>query len=126
MAMLEQIQSQEMRQVQRQVLRMEQAELLDMPELDGVASLGIAAILLSTLLFSRRFSFPSRGLSKLSLGLILGGTIGNLADRIRLGYVTDFIDLGIWPAFNIADSAIVVGVILFAYSLRSLAKTARH
>lgn len=46
-----------------------------------------------------------------AVGLILGGTIGNLIDRIRLGYVIDFIDLRIWPSFNIADSAITVGVI---------------
>lgn len=49
-----------------------------------------------------------------ALMLILGGAIGNLVDRIRLGYVVDFIDLHYaswhWPAFNIADSAIVLGV----------------
>ena len=49
--------------------------------------------------------------------MVLGGTVGNLIDRLRFGYVTDFIDFGFWPAFNIADSAIVVGVIIFAYSL---------
>ena len=51
-----------------------------------------------------------------ALMLLLGGAIGNLVDRLRLGYVVDFIDLHIrgwhWPAFNIADSAIVIGVIL--------------
>ena len=51
-----------------------------------------------------------------ALMLLLGGAIGNLVDRIRLGYVVDFIDLHVggwhWPAFNIADSAIVVGVAL--------------
>lgn len=49
-------------------------------------------------------------------GLILGGALGNLLDRIRLGYVIDFIDIGIkhlrWPTFNIADSALVVGLIM--------------
>jgi signal peptidase II len=45
-----------------------------------------------------------------ALGLILGGAIGNLADRIRHGFVVDFIDLRWWPVFNLADSAIVVGV----------------
>lgn len=52
----------------------------------------------------------------MSLMLILGGAIGNLADRVRLGYVVDFIDVHYagwhWPAFNLADSAIVIGVIL--------------
>lgn len=49
---------------------------------------------------------------QLAVGLILGGTIGNLMDRIRLSYVIDFIDFRIWPAFNIADSCITIGVIL--------------
>ena len=48
----------------------------------------------------------------LSYGLLFGGAIGNLSDRIRLGYVTDFFDVGFWPIFNIADSAITVGIIL--------------
>ncbi|MEE8194758.1 MAG: signal peptidase II, partial [Dehalococcoidales bacterium] len=59
---------------------------------------------------------------RLSLGLILGGTVGNLIDRLSSGYVTDFIDVGIWPAFNAADSAVVVGAILLAYSLIQLTK----
>lgn len=50
------------------------------------------------------------------LGLVLGGTIGNLIDRIFLGYVIDFISVGSWwPSFNIADSANTVGVILLVY-----------
>ena len=55
-------------------------------------------------------------LKGLSLGLLIGGAIGNLADRIRLGYVVDFIDWHYggwhWPAFNIADAAITCGIIL--------------
>ena len=47
-----------------------------------------------------------------SIGLILGGIIGNLVDRIRLGFVIDFLDFRVWPAFNIADSAITIGAIL--------------
>jgi len=45
-----------------------------------------------------------------ALGLVIGGSMSNLLDRVRLGYVTDFIDLRYWPAFNLADSFIVVGV----------------
>lgn len=53
-----------------------------------------------------------------ALGLILGGALGNLIDRVRLGYVIDFVDLRWWPVFNVADSAIVIGVIcLLIYSL---------
>jgi signal peptidase II len=59
----------------------------------------------------------------LALGLQLGGAIGNLIDRIRTGYVVDFVDFGYrsnwWPVFNVADSAIVVGVALLALNALS-------
>ena len=45
-----------------------------------------------------------------ALGLVLGGSVANLLDRIRLGHVTDFLDFRFWPAFNLADFFIVVGV----------------
>ena len=54
---------------------------------------------------------------KVGLGLDLGGAVGNLIDRLHIGKVTDFIDIGPWPVFNVADSAIVVGTILVAYYL---------
>jgi len=47
-----------------------------------------------------------------ALGLLIGGSVSNLVDRVRLGYVTDFIDFGWWPAFNLADSFIVIGVLM--------------
>ncbi|MBI2659343.1 signal peptidase II [Candidatus Woesearchaeota archaeon] len=49
---------------------------------------------------------------KLAAGLLLGGTIGNLIDRLLYGAVTDFIDFRIWPVFNIADSAVTISVVL--------------
>jgi signal peptidase II len=52
-----------------------------------------------------------------ALGLVFGGAAGNLADRIRSGVVTDFIDLRIWPVFNVADIAITVGLALLAIRL---------
>ena len=63
-------------------------------------------------------------LGLIGLGMILGGAFGNLADRVRLGHVTDFLDFHVgihhWPAFNIADSAICVGaVLLFLQSVHS-------
>ena len=63
----------------------------------------------------------------LGLLLILGGAIGNLFDRISYGYVIDFIYFHIdefyWPAFNVADTAISIGVLLFLYgSIRSYKK----
>jgi len=45
-----------------------------------------------------------------ALGLVIGGSVSNLLDRVRLGYVTDFLDFRYWPAFNLADSFIVIGV----------------
>ena len=53
----------------------------------------------------------------LSLALILAGALGNLIDRLFLGYVIDFLDFRIWPVFNIADSAITVGAFLLAFSM---------
>jgi signal peptidase II len=50
-----------------------------------------------------------------ALGLELGGALGNLIDRLRFGKVTDFIDFHFWPIFNVADTAIVIGVILMGY-----------
>lgn len=52
-----------------------------------------------------------------SLALIAGGTVGNLLDRLRFGYVIDFIDLRWWPVFNVADSCICVGVGLLAWRI---------
>lgn len=63
--------------------------------------------------FHRSFRGQSRWL-QLILGVVLGGTLGNLTDRIRLGYVTDFVSVGFgstrFPTFNVADSAITVGI----------------
>ncbi len=87
-----------------------------------VALVGVTVLLLYALLIYRHFPFLDNMLGKSALGLVLGGTVGNLIDRLLFGYVTDFIDFGFWPAFNIADSAIVIGVIIFAYSLLPLAK----
>ncbi|HWF51252.1 MAG TPA: signal peptidase II [Solirubrobacteraceae bacterium] len=58
--------------------------------------------------FARR---PERRWLWLPTGLLLGGAIGNLVDRVREGAVTDFIKLPHWPAFNVADTAITFGVI---------------
>ena len=51
----------------------------------------------------------------LGFSLILGGAMGNLIDRIRFGYVIDFIDFRVWPVFNIADSAITIGAVIIAW-----------
>lgn len=64
---------------------------------------------------------PAARLAHAGLALILGGAIGNLADRLRFGHVTDFVDVYVgthhWPAFNVADSSICVGVALLVLDL---------
>jgi len=74
------------------------------------AIVGIAVILI----YVRYPSFNSI-LVRMALGLLLGGAVGNLIDRLALGWVVDFIDIGAWPVFNLADSAITVGIILMIY-----------
>jgi signal peptidase II len=66
--------------------------------------------------FYRSASSPSL-LVRTAFGLQLGGAFGNLFDRVRLGHVTDFIDVGPWPVFNLADSSIVVGIALMAWHM---------
>ncbi len=63
--------------------------------------------------FYRSHALPTPVL-RLAIGLQLGGAFGNLVDRIRIGSVVDFIDVGWWPIFNIADSSIVTGIGLLA------------
>ena len=70
------------------------------------------------LVFVRAHSGGS-ALLPVSLGLQLGGATGNLVDRIRLGYVVDFLDVGWWPVFNLADSAIVVGLTTLLWIIAS-------
>jgi signal peptidase II len=60
-----------------------------------------------------------------ALGLLVGGSISNLVDRVRLGHVTDFLDLRFWPAFNLADSFIVVGVAVLLAALVSAERQPR-
>ncbi len=67
----------------------------------------------------------------LGMGLLLGGAVGNLMDRLMFGYVTDFVDIRVWPVFNLADSATVVSIVMLcAYflfpSLRGKDSTKLH
>jgi signal peptidase II len=61
----------------------------------------------------------------LPVGLLLGGALGNLADRARIGAVIDFIDPVAWPAFNVADSCIVIGVLALLYVVEGRDRRAR-
>lgn len=59
---------------------------------------------------------PTRPAMWVAAGLLAGGALGNLADRIRVDAVTDYIVVGSWPAFNLADVAVTAGVLLLAYA----------
>lgn len=76
--------------------------------------IGVTAVTVGLMLWFFARSGRRHPVLPVALGLVVGGSIANLIDRVRLGHVTDFLDLVAWPAFNLADTFIVVGVaILF-------------
>ena len=77
--------------------------------------LAIGAIVFLAAYYFRKARHDS--LVAIALALQLGGAIGNVIDRARYGYVVDFFDFLSWPTFNVADSAITVGVVLLMYAL---------
>ncbi len=77
----------------------------------------LAIVVASTFFFLFRTAIRHDPLLRVALGLIVGGAAGNFIDRIRMGHVTDFIAVGSWPKFNIADSAITLGLVLISVSL---------
>jgi signal peptidase II len=80
-----------------------------------ILTIVVAVALVALLIFF--FTHRSRPLAWLPTGMLLGGALGNLIDRLRDKAVTDFIDLPLWPAFNFADIAITVGVLALLYVL---------
>jgi len=85
----------------------------------GILILLSAAVLVMLIFFHRRFLNPTLD-HRIALGLMVGGILGNLIDRIKFGWVTDFLDFHIgthhWPSFNVADSAICIAVGLYLLS----------
>ena len=79
----------------------------------GITLLTLAALGLIVAIFARD---PQRRGVWVATGLLAGGALGNLADRVRIDAVTDFIDLPAWPPFNVADVAITCGVAILAWS----------
>jgi signal peptidase II len=77
----------------------------------GLVLVTLAALGFVGLLFWRN---PTRPGMWVAVGLLAGGALGNLADRVRAGAVTDYVDLPHWPPFNLADAAITIGVVLLA------------
>ena len=80
-----------------------------------VTALTAVAVVWMLLFFAR--SGARHPILPIALGLLIGGSASNLTDRIRLGHVTDFLDLRYWPAFNLADSFIVLGVLVLLAAL---------
>lgn len=83
----------------------------------GTLFVVIAVVVVVAIVAYYRYLPADRWPVRVSLGLQLGGALGNLLDRLHYGYVVDFIDFKIWPVFNLADSAIVIGVAILAYYL---------
>ena len=94
----------------------------------------VIAIVVGAVIILYNYGLPAgHPLLRLALGLQLGGALGNLIDRLRLGHVTDFLDFGPWPVFNVADMAIVAGVVILGFlmiqeerEMRALAKAERE
>ena len=84
----------------------------------------VSGVVIAVIIGSYRYSPIQSPLLNFALGLQLGGALGNLVDRLRLGYVVDFVDVSVWPVFNVADSAICIGVAILAYHLLRTPKPA--
>ena len=82
------------------------------PLLVMTSIIGMAAIIV--FLFNPGFAHP---LMRLGLAFMLGGAVGNLIDRVRVGEVVDFLKVPNWPAFNVADSAVSIGVVLLVWAM---------
>jgi signal peptidase II len=88
-----------------------------------VRSIGAIIILIAVFAYGKTILKWAGQLGMVTLGLIMGGTVGNLIDCLRLGYVIDFVDLTYWPVFNVADSTIVVAMFLSVYLLFRISRT---
>jgi len=87
--------------------------------LRGLPPAAIAALALTVLAVAlyNRDAWPRTAAVRWGLGLVLGGAAANVVERLRFGYVIDYLDVHVWPVFNLADSAIVVGAGLLALAL---------
>ena len=86
------------------------------PQLSSIFMIIAIVVIIAIVIFHNQL--PTSNLwIRISLGLQLGGAMGNLLDRIIHGFVVDFVDIGFWPIFNLADLSIVVGVLILSYHL---------
>ena len=85
----------------------------------GARILFIIIAIIIIVILVRYIKYIKKPILAISFGFMLGGIMGNLIDRIFLGHVIDFIDFRIWPVFNLADTFIVIGIILLiSYSIK--------
>ncbi|MBL7130698.1 MAG: signal peptidase II [Candidatus Omnitrophica bacterium] len=86
-----------------------------------VTIIGLGLIIYSLkkdfLTFKHSLSPKTLFIRKMAIGFIIGGAVGNMIDRLRLGYVVDFLDFRIWPVFNLADSFITIGAVILFWNL---------
>ena len=80
------------------------------------ATIGLALTVLAVALYNRDAGPRTAGV-RWGLGLVLGGAAANVVERLRFGYVIDYLDVHVWPVFNLADSAIVMGAGLVVLAL---------
>ncbi len=77
---------------------------------------GLAVAVLGVLLYNRA-AWSGSAAGQWGVGLMLGGALGNIVERLRFGYVLDYLDLHVWPVFNVADTAVVIGAGLLLLAL---------
>ncbi len=87
--------------------------------LAGLPPIAVAILALTLLgaVFYNRGAQPAAAVGRWGLGLMAGGALGNVVERLRFGYVLDYLDVHVWPVFNLADTAIVVGAGLLVLAL---------
>ncbi len=84
----------------------------------------IVAVVVAAAIIYYNFTLPKGQFAlRLALGLQLGGALGNFVDRLRIGHVTDFLDFGPWPVFNVADMAIVSGAVVLGWLVLQESRT---
>ncbi len=78
----------------------------------------ISLLMIFLIIYGERFFTQESFSLRLGMSLLAGGATGNLIDRMKYGYVVDFLDFKIWPVFNVADISLVVGIVLLFYGLQ--------
>ena len=86
----------------------------------------IGVIVIGVLIYYYRALPQGQPVLRLAVGGVLGGAVGNIIDRIRLGYVTDWIHITHYPTFNVADSCITIGMVTLAFSLFFMDRSTRR